>query len=161
MDTSIIGNTKSKKAPLNIAMVDHAAAVLPPADRAHFDLLRYTGLRKDEANRLCWSDINFDEGYFHCKGTKTEDADAYLPLAPALIESLKKHRETSASDYMFAGRNNQTKGKKIYSRRRTFERIQKVTAVENYLKAHPGTNEQQALQAVANEKFQRRYQARP
>jgi integrase len=26
--------------------------------------------------------------------------------------------------------------------------------VENYLKAHPGTNEQQALQAVANEKFE-------
>jgi hypothetical protein len=27
LDTSIIGNTKSKKAPLNIAMIDHAAAV--------------------------------------------------------------------------------------------------------------------------------------
>jgi hypothetical protein len=27
LDTSIIGNTESKKAPLNIAMIDHAAAV--------------------------------------------------------------------------------------------------------------------------------------
>jgi hypothetical protein len=50
---------------------------------------------------------------FTAKATKTEDADAYLSLAPALIESLKKHRETSASDYVFAGLNNQTKGKKI------------------------------------------------
>ena len=135
---ALSANTKSKKAPLNIAMIDHAAAVLPPADRAYFDFLRYTGLRKDEANRLCWSDINFDEGYFHCKGTKTEDADAYLSLAPALIESLKKHGETSASDYVFAGLNNQTKGKKIYSRRRMFERIHKVTAGGELLESTPG-----------------------
>jgi integrase len=118
LDTSIIGNTKPKKAPLNLAMVERAAAVLDhhhPADRAYFDFLRFTGLRKDEGNRLRWNDINFDEGYFHCRGTKTEDSDAYLPLAPALIESLKKHKAGSTSEYVFAGRSAQTKGKKIYS----------------------------------------------
>ena len=84
LDTSIIGSTKSKKAPLNLAMVDQAAAaIVNPGDRAYFDFLRFTGLRKDEANRLRWEDINFDEGYFHCRGTKTDEADAYLPLAPA------------------------------------------------------------------------------
>jgi integrase len=36
---------------------------------------RFTGLRKDEANRFRWADINFDEGYFHCRGTKTDEAD--------------------------------------------------------------------------------------
>jgi integrase len=129
LDTSIIGNTKPKKAPLNIPMVDRAGAALNhPADRAYFDFLRFTGLRKDEANRLRWDDINFDEGYFHCRGTKTDESDAYLPLAPALVESLKEHKAVSKSDYVFAGRSAQTKEKKIYSRRRLFEKIERVTS---------------------------------
>ena len=153
MDTSIIGNTKPKKAPLNLATVEQAAAVLNPAEKAYFDFLRFTGLRKDEANRLRWEDINFDEGYFHCKGTKTDESDAYLPLAPALIESLKKHKASSVSEYVFPGRSAQTRGKKIYSRRRMFERIQKVTAVERYLREHPGTSREQALEACKKENF--------
>lgn len=53
LDMSIIGNTKPKKAPLNLRMVERAAAALSnSADRAYFDFLRFTGLRKDEANRL-------------------------------------------------------------------------------------------------------------
>jgi integrase len=54
LDMSIIGNTKPKKAPLNLAAVERTAAVLDPAERAYFDFLRFTGLRKDEANRLRW-----------------------------------------------------------------------------------------------------------
>jgi len=154
LDTSIIGNTKPKKAPLNLSMVERAAAVLNhPTDRAYFDFLRFTGLRKDEANRLRWDDINFDEGYFHCRGTKTDDSDAYLPLAPALVDSLKKHKVTSTSEYVFAGRSAQTKGKKIYSRRRMFERIQRETAVEKYLREHPGQGRDQALEACKQENF--------
>src|SRR5215471_11159600 len=129
LDMSLIGNTKPKKAPLNLKVIDKAAAVLDPADRAYFDFLRFTGLRKDEANRVKWTDINFDTGFFHCRGTKTDEADAYLPLAPVLIESLKKHRLTSTSEYVFAGRSNQTMGKRIYSRRRMFERIRKLTGI--------------------------------
>jgi integrase len=129
LDTSIIGNTKPKKAPLNLAMVEQAAAaVLNPGDRAYFDFLRFTGLRKDEANRLRWEDFNFDESYFHCRGTKTDESDAYLPLAPTLAESLRKHKETSASEYVFPGRSAQTRGKKIYSRRRMFEKIERLTS---------------------------------
>jgi integrase len=75
------------------------------------------------------ADINFDEGYFHCRGTKTDEADAYLPLAPALNARLKKHKATSASEFVFPGRSNQTKGKKIYSRGRMFEWIQKLTGI--------------------------------
>ena len=132
LDMSLIGNTRPKKPPLNLPAVDRAAAaILNPADRAYFDFLRFTGLRKDEANRLRWDDMNFDEGYFHCRGTKTDESDAYLPLAPALIESLKKHKATTGtSDFVFPGRSNQTKGKQIYSRRRMFERIQKVTGIK-------------------------------
>ena len=57
---------------------------------AYFDFLRFTGLRKDEANRVRWEDLNFEGGVFSLPATKTDEADAYLPLAPALIEILKK-----------------------------------------------------------------------
>jgi integrase len=155
LNMSIIGNTRSKKAPLNLAAVERAAEVLnsTPADRAYFDFLRFTGLRKDEANNLRWDDINFDEGYFHCRGTKTHDSDAYLPLAKVLIETLKRHKEESTSEYVFAGTSRQTKGKKIYSRRRMFERIQKTTAIENFRRQHPGLSQREALDAVQKENF--------
>ena len=84
----LIGNTKSTKADLNLVNVERAAAVLEPTDRAYFDFLRFTGLRKDEANRLRWDDINFEAGSFHCRGTKTNESDAWLPLAPTLSYSL-------------------------------------------------------------------------
>src|SRR5262249_38719903 len=58
LDLSLIGNTRPKKAPLNLSAIDKAAAVLSSADRAYFDFLRFTGLRKDEANRVKWADIN-------------------------------------------------------------------------------------------------------
>lgn len=155
LDMSIIGSIRSKKAPLNLAAVERAAEVLnsTPPDRAYFDFLRFTGLRKDEANRLQWSDINFDEGYFHCRGTKTDESDAYLPLANVLVDSLKRHKEQSTSEYVFAGRSPQTKGKKIYSRRRMFERIKKITAIENFRKQHPGVSQRDSLEAVKKENF--------
>ena len=131
LDMSIIGSTKSKKAPLNLAAVDKAAEVLNsrPVDRAYFDFLRFTELRKDEANRLKWDDIDFANGSFHCRGTKTDEADSYLPLADILVESLKRLKLTSTSEYVFAGTSPQTKGKKIYSRRRMFERIKRITGI--------------------------------
>ena len=102
--------------------------MLEPTDRAYFDFLRFTGLRKDEANRLRWDDINFESGFFHCRGTKTHESDACLPLAPTLSYSLKKHRATTSSAYVFAGRSAQTRGKKIYSRRKLFEKIERLTS---------------------------------
>ena len=103
LDTSIIGNTRPKKSPLNLASSRQSGGgIVNPSDRAYFDFLRFTGLRKDEANRLRWDDINFDEGYFHCRGTKTDESDDYLPLAPALIESLKKHKARQARQNLFS-----------------------------------------------------------
>jgi integrase len=123
-----IGNTKPTKAELNLANVERAASVLESTDRAYFDFLRFTGLRKDEANRLRWDDISFDTGSFHCRGTKTDESDAWLPLAPLLIYSLKTHRAMNSSDYVFPGRSAQTRGKKIYSRRKLFEKIERLTS---------------------------------
>jgi integrase len=51
-------------------------------------------MRKDEANRLQWSDINFDLGMIRIPGSKTEDSDAWLPLAPVALQTLKELRKT-------------------------------------------------------------------
>jgi integrase len=83
----LIGSTETTKPHLDLDNVERAAAVLGSGDRAYFDFLRFTGLRKDEANRLRWDDISFNTGSFHCRGTKTGESDAWLPLAPPLIES--------------------------------------------------------------------------
>jgi len=129
LDMSLIGSIRVKKAPLDLAAVDKAAAVLDPDDRVYFDFLRFTGLRKDEANRVKWEDVDFEKGYFHCRGTKTDDSDAYLPLAPALIESLERHRQTRTSEYVFPGRGKH-KDKRIYDRARMFNRIQKEAGIK-------------------------------
>lgn len=55
--------------------------MLNGAERVYFDFLRFTGLRKDEANRVQWDDIDFNRGWLHVPGTKTEESDAYMPIA--------------------------------------------------------------------------------
>jgi integrase len=88
-------------------------------------------MRKDESNRLQWSDINWNAGKVRIPGTKTEESEAWLPVAPAALKTLRELYESEDRDqnspYVFPGRSAQTKGKKIYSRRRIFERIQRVT----------------------------------
>ena len=54
---------------------------------------------------------------------------------------------------MFPGRSAQTKGKKIYSRRRIFERIRKVTAIKKYLRQHPEVTFEQASEVCKKESF--------
>ena len=55
----------------------------------------------------------------------------------ALRELYESENRNSSSLCVFPGRSAQTKGKKIYSRRRIFERIRKVTAIKKYLRQHP------------------------
>lgn len=90
---NIIGSTKSLKPPMDIAVIDRAAAAIKhPQDRVWFDVCRFTGMRRDECNRLKWKDINFDLAMIHIPGTKTEDSDAWLPLAPVALNALKELR---------------------------------------------------------------------
>ncbi|MCH7565549.1 MAG: hypothetical protein IH968_17185, partial [Gemmatimonadetes bacterium] len=81
-DLSMIRNRKVVKMPLDPKMVDRAAEALGGQDRIYFDCLRWTGLRKDEANRLQWKDLDLerDPGLMMVPGTKTEDSATVLPL---------------------------------------------------------------------------------
>src|SRR5262249_54176526 len=67
----------------------------------------------------------------HIPGTKTEDSDAWLPLAPVALETLRALKKQSDPNcpWVFPGRSPRTKGKKVYSRRRLFELIQKKTGI--------------------------------
>ena len=66
--------------------------------------------------------------WLHVPGTKTEASDDYIPLAPILINELIEHRRRNPNhQHVFFGRSAQTKGKKIYSRRRLFEKITRLT----------------------------------
>ena len=140
--SKLIGSTRGVKRAINPRWFDIAAASIEnKRDRAWFDVRRYLGMRKDESNRLQWTDINWRAGKVRIPGTKTEEAEAWLPVAPAALNALRELYESEnrqpSSPYVFAGRSAQTKGKKIYSRRRIFERIQKVTAIKKYLRQHP------------------------
>jgi len=129
-DLDPIRNRKTKKPPLNLEAVELAASVLEGYDRVYFDFMRYTGLRMDEANRVTWDDLDLVNGWLHVPGTKTEASDDYIPIAPILIQGLVEHRrQYPNSGYVFFGRSAQTKGKKIYSRRRLFEKITRLSTV--------------------------------
>jgi integrase len=131
-DMTLIGSTKFSKAPLDLAAFDTAAlSINNPRDRAWFDVTRFTGMRKDEANRLKWTDVRLDIGMIHVPGSKTEQSDAWLPLAPVAVDTLRALYKVSDANcpWAFPGRSSQTKGKKIYARRRMFERIEKKTGI--------------------------------
>ncbi len=128
----LIGNTKSKKPQLNLDEVRMALSVLNDKrvlkrERVWFLVGIMTGGRMDEVNRAQWPDVDWTAREIHIRGTKTDSADAKLPIPPPLfaeLVDLYRHRETS--DYIFPGASSQTKNKKIYSRRRLFEKIRKL-----------------------------------
>ena len=154
----LIGNAKTVKRPIDPRWFDIAAATIEnKRDRAWFDVTRYLGLRKDESNRLMWTDIDWRAGKVRIPGTKTEESDAWLPVAPAVLRTLRELYESEnrnpASPYVFPGRSAQTRGKKIYSRRRIFERIQRETAIKKYLRQHPEASREQAFEVCRKENF--------
>jgi integrase len=123
-----IGSTKNKKPPLDLGAVERAAAALTGEERVYFDFMRFLGPRKDEANRAEWDDINFETALVHIRGTKTDEADNYLPLSPYLLDALRTLKENSTSKYVFPGKSKKTKGKRIYSRARLFQKIERLTS---------------------------------
>jgi integrase len=136
---SEIGSTKFLKAPLNPKDFARAFAVLDEYERAWWLTHECLGLRMDEGNRLLRTDPNFDTGLIHVPGTKTDEAECYMPMAPALQKELKAYLKMRKDDspMLFPGRSAQTQGKKIYSRRRLFEKIRRVTAFKAYMRKHP------------------------
>ena len=128
-DLTPIRKRKPRKPPLDLDGVERAASVLQGRDRVYFDFIRFTGLRKDETNLVTWDDVDLKRGWLHVPGSKTEESDDYIPLAPVLFNQLVwLHNTNEESDYLFPGNSARIVGKKIYSRRRLFEKIERLTS---------------------------------
>jgi integrase len=142
----LIQNRKVTKPPLKLKEFERAFSVLDQYERAWWRTHECLGLRMDEGNRLQKIDVDFENGVIHVRGTKTEESDCYLPMSPALQQELKSFLQTRSDDssYLFPGRSAQTKGKKIYSRRRLFEKIKRVTAFRAYMDNNPNTSSMKA-----------------
>jgi Phage integrase family len=94
------------------------------------------------------------------QGENTRDKDsrnrAMVTRGASCVKTLRELYESEdrqSSPYVFPGRSYQTKSKKIYSRRRMFERIQKVTAIKKYMRQHPEVTYKQALEVCQKENF--------
>jgi len=137
----LIQNRKVVKPPLKLKDFEKAFSVLDSYERAWWRTHECLGLRMDEGNRLQITDVDFENGLIHVPGTKTEESECYLPMSPALQKELKSYLATRTDDspFLFPGRSAQTKGKKIYSRRRLFEKIKRVTAFKTYMENNPDT----------------------
>jgi len=129
-DLNPIRQRKFIKMPLDPSSVDQAVEVLSGIDRCYFNFLRFTGLRKDEANRVRWEDVDLDRSLLMVRGTKTEESLDILPIAPVLKEELSRFKKQSFGDLLFPGQKGKNKGKKIYARRRMFERIRQQTGIK-------------------------------
>ena len=74
--------------------------------RNYLLLILFTGLRKEEAAQLKWSDINFNSRTLTVTETKNK-LQHVLPLSDYIFELLQKRRNsastTSNNDYVFAG----------------------------------------------------------
>ena len=75
-----------------------------PSREAHRDylvLLLLTGLRRTEALRLRWENVNLNVGTLCAVDTKNR-SDHMLPLGSYLWELMRRRRRTSDSDWVFA-----------------------------------------------------------
>jgi site-specific recombinase XerD len=154
-----IGSTKVHKRPIDLRVFDEAATYLDDLrDRAWYEVSRWTGMRKDESNRLRWDEhVDWQSRKIFIPGTKTEGADGWFDLAPPALRALRGLYDSplrdSTSPYVFPGRSAQTKGKKIYSRRRMFERIRKRSAIKKWLEIHPGKSAADAEKLCAADNY--------
>ena len=154
-DLDLIKRRKAVKPPLNLKNFEEAFAVLDQYERAWWRVHECLGLRMDEGNRLLRTDPNFETRMIHIPGTKTEGAECYMPMSPALQAELKRYlaSRTDDSPYLFPGRSAQTKGKKIYSRRRLFEKIRRVTAFKAYMEKNPTATTMQAWKELKRQGY--------
>lgn len=132
VDRNLFKGRKVVKPPFDPAMIEKAAKILSFNDRIYFDHIRFTGARKDEANRTTWTDLILDDpdnAWWNVSGSKTEESREILPLPPAHAHNLIRWREICPSqEWVFPSceAKSKTFGQRMYHRRRMIERIHKA-----------------------------------
>lgn len=127
-DLKPIRRRKFIKPPFDPQRIAEAATVLPLRHRVYYNFCRFTGSRKDEANRVEWDQHLFledrENAWYLVPGTKTEEAAEYIPLHPDHVDELIEWRKVCPSKrFAFPGESTRTKGKKIYSRARMLKTL--------------------------------------
>lgn len=61
----------------------------------------YSGCRRSEALALLWSDIDFEKGLIHVRGTKTVTSDRYVPILPDCMTLFKRIKKTGKRVFPF------------------------------------------------------------
>jgi integrase len=68
--------------------------------RDYLHLILFTGLRRSEASRLAWKDVDFQEGTLSIPETKNNQVHT-LPLSDFLRDLLKRREQGKSSPYVF------------------------------------------------------------
>jgi len=71
-----------KPAPLNLEELEALMRASEPKHRAMWAVAAGQGLRPGELNRVRWEDVDLGARVLRVRGTKTEGADAVVPLTP-------------------------------------------------------------------------------
>jgi integrase len=73
-----------------VALVRKSHARWAEAAADFIEGLAYSGMRKEEAAALTWSDVNKDRGLLTVRGTKTETSNRSVPIIPAMRDLLAR-----------------------------------------------------------------------
>lgn len=129
-DLGILRKRNKPKDFFNPAMVELGAATLAGRERVYYDCCRFLGLHKDEANRLKWEHFEAEPGWVIVPGTKNEYREAPIPVPASLQEQLRGLPRDC--EYIF-----HYKGKKQYSRRKMFDRVNKALGLSGRSRLKP------------------------
>lgn len=135
VDKDLFKGRKVVKPPLDPVLIEKASRVLPFNELIYFDHVRFTGARKDEANRTRWTDLTLDDAdnaWYNVPGSKTEESRALLPLPATHAQNLIRWRDICPSkEWVFPSceAKSKTFGHRMYHRRRMIERIHRALGV--------------------------------
>lgn len=89
-------------APDQIPQWWEAVSRLPDTQRDHLRLLFFTGLRKTEASKLLWEDVDLDKGTLTIRDPKNK-RPLILPLSTYVQDMLQQRKLHSSERYVFPG----------------------------------------------------------
>ncbi len=93
--------------------------------RDYFMVVLLTGLRKEEALKLRWSDVDFEEKTFVIREPKNH-RDHTLPMSDFIFDVFKHRKAISVSDFVFANK----RGQVIYNFRYAMAKLKEATGIE-------------------------------
>lgn len=118
-DRGVLAFRHQPKLPLDPTLIEKGAScpALNQQERAYYNFLRFTGCRREEANKLEWEHLDLEKGLVLIPGKKNHKASALRPLPAILIAELKALPR--ACQWVFPS----TTSTKCYDRRRMFIKV--------------------------------------